>query len=179
MKELSIPVISEDLPDGTTWKIYGGHRVWHSPEAFPRSYLSDNDPLEKYELLEDGICMYQKEEPWTQIKKIIEVRLFEDRVIVRNRLVNNTAWPTEMAVWSLTIGSKGGREICPLVQKNTGLLPNTHYVIWPYSRLNDERIYWGQKYAVVDNDPENQTAFKFGYPNEYGWVAYFNKDCVL
>ena len=23
--------------------IFGGHRLWHSPEAFPRSYLPDND----------------------------------------------------------------------------------------------------------------------------------------
>jgi hypothetical protein len=166
--------VSETLPDGSVWNIYGGHRVWHSPEAFPRSYMTDGLPLEKYELLDNGICMYQKEEPWVQIQKIIEVHILSDRVKVMNRLVNNGAWDIEMAVWSLTVGSQKGREVCPVVQRNTGLLPNTLYVNWPYSRLNDKRVYWGQKYIVVDNDPENQTAFKFGYPNEYGWAAYFN-----
>jgi hypothetical protein len=168
--------LSEILPDGSKWSIYGGHRVWHSPEAFPRSYMTDSHPLEKYELLEDGICMYQKEEPWVHVQKVIELHLFCDSLKIINKLVNKGAWPIEVAVWSLTVGSRKGREVCPVVQRNTGLLPNTLYVSWPYSRLNDERVYWGQKYIVVDNDPDNQTAFKFGYPNEYGWAAYFNHD---
>ena len=25
------------------FNLFGGHRLWHSPEAFPRSYLPDND----------------------------------------------------------------------------------------------------------------------------------------
>ena len=28
------------------FNIFGGHRLWHSPEAFPRSYLPDNDAPE-------------------------------------------------------------------------------------------------------------------------------------
>ena len=172
--------ISEKLPDGENWRIYGGHRVWHSPEAFPRSYMHDGVPLEKYEKTDNGISMYQRMEPWVQIQKSIHVELFVYRVRVTNRLYNRGAWPIEMAVWSLTVGSRGGMEVCPVVQRNTGLLPNTHYVLWPYSKLNDERVYWGQEYIIVDNDPENKTAFKFGYPNEYGWTAYFNhKMCFI
>ncbi|MCL6087483.1 MAG: hypothetical protein M1475_03640 [Actinobacteria bacterium] len=135
--------ISEKLPDGKDWKIYGGHRVWHSPEVFPRSYISDGSPLEKYEKTNNGISMYQKTEPWTQIQKSIHVILFKDRVKIINKLENKGAWPIEMAVWSLTVGSRGGMEVCPIVQRNTGLLPNTYYVIWPYSKLNDKRVYWG------------------------------------
>src|SRR2546430_11260514 len=30
---------------GTTWRSYGGHRLWHSPEANPRSYQPDNSPI--------------------------------------------------------------------------------------------------------------------------------------
>ncbi len=168
-------VLSEKLPDGKTWSIYGGHRVWHSPEAYPRSYMPDSSPLAGYEILDDGIIMHQKQEEWTQITKSMEVRFLEESIKIFNRIKNNGAWPVEAAVWSLTVGSRGGREVCPVVQRNTGLLPNTHYVSWPYSKLNDRRVYWGQKYIVVENDPDDKTAFKFGYPNEYGWIAYFNK----
>ena len=28
------------------WQIYGGHRVWHSPEEKPRTYAPDNKPIE-------------------------------------------------------------------------------------------------------------------------------------
>jgi len=70
--------------------------------------------------------------------------------------------------------SRGGREIVPVVQRNTGLQTNTGYRSWPYSRLDDHRVRWGQRYIAVDNDPKDETAFKFGYGNEAGWAAYFN-----
>lgn len=172
------PPVSEQV-DGDVWKIHGGHRVWHSPEAFPRSYVPDNSPLEKYERLDNGIVMHQKEEPWVQVQKTIEVRVIESHVEVTNTLVNRGAWPIEIAVWSLTVGAKGGREVVPMVQRNTGLLANRHVVMWPDSTMNDPRVYWGQKYIVVDNDVNAKGVFKFGYPNEYGWACYFNHGCCF
>lgn len=166
--------LQEALPDGRIYKFYGGHRVWHSPEAFPRSYMPDNEPLEKFELLEDGVYMQQAEEEWTHIVKSVELRFTDKSVKVKSSLTNKGAWPIEMAVWSLLIGSLGGRQILPVTQRNTGLLANTYYVSWPYSRMNDERVYWGQRFIVLDQDPTNPNPFKLGYPNEYGWLCYFN-----
>lgn len=167
--------LEDPLPDGRVYRNFGGHRTWHSPEAFPRSYMPAEEPLESYELLENGIRLVQKEEPWVQMQKSLEL-YFEDDGSIRvvNAITNKNAWPIEMAVWALTIGSRGGREICPVVQRNTGLLSNTGYRSWPYSRLNDPRAYWGQRYIVVDNDPNDESSFKFGYLNEYAWMAYFN-----
>ena len=51
---------------------------------------------------------------------------------------------------------------------------NTGYRLWPYAKMNDPRIHWGQLYAVLDNDPTDSSAYKFGYANEDGWIAYFN-----
>jgi hypothetical protein len=136
--------------------------------------MPDNDPLESYELYNNGIKLVQKQEPWTQMKKCIELFFEDGHIRVVNSIANNNAWPIEFAVWALTIGSRGGREICPIVQRNTGLQTNTGYRSWPYSRLNDPRVQWGQRYIVVDNDPADKSAFKFGYGNEFGWIAYFN-----
>jgi len=160
--------------EGDTWRIYGGHRVWHSPEAFPRSYMPDNGPVAEVERLADGLVLRQAEEPWTHIRKTLEVRLLEDRVRVVNTLTNLGAWPVELAVWSLTVGARGGREVIPVVQRNTGLLPNRSVVLWPDSPMNDKRVYWGERYIVVENDPTAKTSFKLGVPNEYGWAAYYN-----
>lgn len=172
--------LEEALPDGQVYKFYGGHRVWHSPEAFPRSYMPDNEPLESYELLENGIIIWQKEEPWTQMQKGMEI-YFEDDDSLRvvNVIKNNTAWPIEIAVWGLTIGSRSGREVIPVVQRNCGLQTNTGYRSWAYSRMDDPRAHWGQRYIVIDNDPKDETAFKIGYENEYGWMTYFNHDQCL
>ena len=41
---------SQELRDyfgeGRTWYIYGGHRLWSSPESYPHSYVPDNEPVE-------------------------------------------------------------------------------------------------------------------------------------
>lgn len=174
--EDSCPMAPEKLPDGKEWHIYGGHRTWHSPEAYPRSYMSDSEPLESYTLLDDGIRMVQKQEPWTQIQKAMELHFTNKGFRVVNSMTNNNAWTIEMAVWALTVGSRSGREVCPVVQRNTGLQTNTGYRSWPYSRMDDPRVHWGRLYVVVDNDPEDTSAFKFGYGNEAGWIAYFNHD---
>ena len=54
--------------------IFGGHRLWHSPEAFPRSYLPDNDTPEITDL-PDGVRLTQAVEPASGIRKSIELRL--------------------------------------------------------------------------------------------------------
>ncbi len=171
--------LKEELPDGTVFEYLGGHRVWHSPEAFPRSYVPDSHPLARHELYDDGILMVQQEEPWTHIVKAVELRFGEGSVAVTSSLTNNGAWPIEMAVWSPFLGSPNGRLILPVTQRNTGLLPNTNYVLWPYARMDDPRVHWGRRFIVLDHDERAETQFKLGYPNELGWLAYVNHGCCL
>jgi hypothetical protein len=166
--------LKEELPDGSVFEYLGGHRVWHSPEAFPRSYISDSHPLDRHELHDDGVLLVQREEPWTQIVKAVELRFRAESIVVRSSLTNHGAWPIEMAVWSLFLGSLNGRLILPVPQRDTGLLPNTRYVIWSYARMDDPRVHWGQRYVVLDHDEKNTRPFKLGYPNESGWMAYLN-----
>jgi hypothetical protein len=85
--------LSEMLPGGSMWRIYGDHRAWHSPEPLPRSNISDSFPLDKFELQDDRIIMYQKEESWTKIVKSIVIHIGEDSVRVTNNLTNNVAYP--------------------------------------------------------------------------------------
>lgn len=172
-----VPITEKVFDD--TWKIYGGHRIWHAPEAYPRSYMPDSIPVESYELLDNGIILVQKEEPWTHIQKVMEIRMFKNHISICNRLINKGAWPIKASVWSLTIGGCGGREIVPIVQRNTGLLANRSVVLWPNCAMNDEKIYWGKKYIAVDCTTESKADFKFGCANEYGWAAYFNHNCCL
>src|SRR5690348_14215939 len=51
---------------GDEWKIYGGHRLWHSPEHKPRTYELDNNRIE-WKRRKNGIALRQPVEPWTQI----------------------------------------------------------------------------------------------------------------
>jgi len=44
---------------GEKWRLMGGHRLWHSPEKFPRTYMPDNKPVD-YKKTDNGVIVYQK-----------------------------------------------------------------------------------------------------------------------
>jgi hypothetical protein len=163
------------LTGGDEWRIYGGHRLWHSPESQPRTYEPDNSPVEWKEI-PDGIRTSQAVEPRTGIKKEIEITLSTENTGVRilHRLINKGLWPIELSVWSITAMATGGKEIIPLTRKDTGLLPNQVIALWPYTRLNDPRIKFGEKYIIVQQDPNIKPPLKLGISNENGWASYFN-----
>jgi hypothetical protein len=50
------------------WNIYGGHRLWHSPEDPRRTYVPDNFPIE-YCIKGNSVYLSQPVEPWVQVKK--------------------------------------------------------------------------------------------------------------
>lgn len=160
---------------GDVWKIRGGHRLWHSPEALPRSYMPDNSPVE-WSAVDGGIKVSQPVEQWTQIKKEMEITLnpSDSRVKVVHRLTNKGPWPVEYSVWALSVMAAGGVQVMPQPARDTGLLPNRMVALWPYSKMNDPRINWGDRYIVLRQIPGMKAPFKLGIPNEGGWAAYFN-----
>lgn len=160
---------------GDEWKMYGGHRLWHSPENKPRTYNPDNFKID-FKKKKNGIKLIQPVEPLTHIRKEVEVTLSPDsaKVTVMHKLTNEGTWTVELAAWAITVMAAGGREIIPLVKKDTGLLPNMMISLWPYTKLNDPRVYWGEKYITLKQDVNAATPFKLGLPNENGWAAYAN-----
>ncbi|MBI4683492.1 MAG: hypothetical protein HY757_10400 [Nitrospirae bacterium] len=163
------------LKGGDEWRIYGGHRLWHSPEDKTRTYEPDNSPV-AWEEIPDGVLISQSIEPATRIKKEMEIRLSPGGTNVRilHRLTNAGLWPVELSVWSISAMSTGGKEVIPQTSTNTGLLPNRIIALWPYTDLNDPRVILGNKYIVIRQDPEIQQPIKIGTSNETGWAVYFN-----
>lgn len=160
---------------GDDWRIYGGHRLWHSPESATRTYVPDNNPV-RWEEIPGGIRTLQDVEGLTGIEKQMDITISVEGtgVSVHHRLINRGSWPVELSVWSITAMACSGREVVPQRSKDTGLLPNRLISLWPYSRLDDPRVIWGGRYIILTQDPLNKAAFKFGVPNASGWAAYFN-----
>ncbi|MBC7765445.1 MAG: hypothetical protein H7Y41_03085 [Hyphomonadaceae bacterium] len=175
-------IASEDRSafNGDIWYLYGGHRLWTSPEAAPRSYYPDNHPVQ-YELVENGVLLKPDPEKWTGNQKEIEITLDPDssNVTVTHRVKNIGAWPMTFAAWALSVMSPGGVEIVPQTQTDTGLLGNRILTLWPYAKMNDSRVYWGEKYIRLMQDVSAQGPFKFGSTNEDGWATYFNHGCMF
>ena len=157
------------------WMSYGGHRLWHSPEEKPRTYDEDNFPCE-WKKIENGIWTRSVMDPWTQVDKEIEIVLdpVSSQVTINHRITNRNAWDIEFSVWCLTVMAAGGREIIPQITEGPDLLPNRTIALWTYSKMNDPRVSWLDKYILLDQDSEAKSPFKIGLPVPDGWVAYAN-----
>lgn len=161
---------------GDEWNIFGGHRLWHSPEERPRTYHPDNTSVQWKEI-DNGIHIIQPTEPWTLIQKEIEFVLAPDAAsaTVIHRLTNKGAWTIELAVWALSVMAPGGKAIVPHPQGDpNALLPNRVLILWPYTDMNDERIYWGKDFSILSQDTSATKPFKLGLSVEDGWAAYAN-----
>ena len=165
------------LTGGDEWRIYGGHRLWHSPESRTRTYVPDNKPV-AWEETPDGIKTMQDVEVISNIKKEMEVSLEpgSSRVRINHRLTNKGVWPLELSVWSISAMAAGGKEVIPQSRQDTGLLPNRVISLCPYSSLNAALVRWGDKYIILQHDPAITHPLKLAIPNNAGWAAYFNNE---
>ncbi len=161
---------------GDEWRMYGGHRLWHSPEDRERTYRPDNSEVAWREI-QGGISLEQSVESGTGIGKELELRLSPrgSRVELRHRLTNRGLWPVELAAWAITVMAPGGLEVIPQPEKAAGLLPDRLIALWPYSRMDDPRVRWGDRYILLRQDPETSEPFKLGIPGREEWAAYFNR----
>jgi hypothetical protein len=154
----------------------GGHRLWHAPEAMPRSYIPDDGEI-TISKISDGVILEGKTEPGTGIRKRIEIHLAADKpsALLTHVLVNDGMWPVELAPWAITQFRLGGTVILPMPTGNidpAGLLHNRQISLWPYTRINDPRVKWGDDFVLFKADP-TLPPFKMGYFNTQGWLAYW------
>ena len=155
--------------------IRGGHRLWHSPEAMPRTYIPDT-PVTITEL-PDGVLLEARTEPGTEIRKRIEIRLAKDKpsITLTHTLINDGMWAIKLAPWAITQFRLGGTVIMPISIGNVdfnGLLPNRQFSLWPYASINDPRLKMGDDFVLFKADAL-LPPFKIGYFNPCGWMAYW------
>jgi len=155
---------------------HGGHRLWHAPEAMPRTYIPDTGELTITDL-PDGVTLEAQTEPGTRIRKRIEIRLAPDKpsMTLTHTLINDSMWPVELSSWAITQFRLGGTVIMPMPVGNVdtaGLLHNRQFSIWPYTRINDPRLRLGDEFFLFKADAL-LPPFKIGYFNPHGWMAYW------
>ncbi|UCH36808.1 MAG: hypothetical protein JSV65_15800 [Armatimonadota bacterium] len=161
---------------GDEWRIYGGHRLWHAPEAKPRTYWPDNLPIEVQEG-SNALTLVQPAEGTTGIQKTIEITMRADRnqVVVVHRLRNDNLWPVELAPWALSVMTQQGLAVIPQpaeVSHEEALLPARPIVQWTYTDMSDPRWRWGTKYITLQQDPTATKPQKIGVGNRENWIAY-------
>lgn len=164
-----------------TWYIYGGHRLWSSPESYPHSYVPDNEPVE-YEILDwDGVKGIRLTAPATRTGQLHTTYIWLDRenkgssrVQINHSITNVSGAIVTLAPWALTVCAAGGVEIFPQSTADNGLLSNRRNVFWSYSDINDDRFFLSNKYGTLQQVKGAPTKFKIGINNEDGWAAVVN-----
>ncbi|MBI3396603.1 MAG: hypothetical protein HY042_12250 [Spirochaetia bacterium] len=140
--------------DDGTWRIYGGHRLWHAPESKPRTYEADNKPV-PYTEVPNGVTLTPQKDEATGIRKEITLTLEPNRpcALVKHTLINLNAWPIELAAWAITVLGPDTIALIPMPDAPPGLLPSGTVSIWPYTDLSDPRFQWSKNVIRVRQGP--------------------------
>jgi hypothetical protein len=162
---------------GGEWRIYGGHRLWLAPEDLQLSYYPDNNPV-SYTCDANTIKVTQAKETTTGIVKEMEITLLpgKNHVTVLHRLINQGTTGIQVAPWSISALSQGGRAVIPQEPFGKGddyLLPARSLALWQYTKMNDLRWVWGEKYIQAKQDAVYTSEQKIGILNKEGWCAYY------
>lgn len=172
--------VSSLFGEGKTWYIYGGHRIWLSPEKFPDTYYPDNEKV-RYAPFANGATFTpaKQEETDLQIQMTVELDETEPKVSIEHKITNCSKQVIEGAVWCLSVMDQGGAVIVPQPTEDTGLLANRTLALWPYTKMTDSRIFWGDRYIALRQDPNIEDAIKYGINNTAHKTAYVNHGQAL
>jgi hypothetical protein len=170
---------------GSEFRLYGGHRLWVSPEV-ERTYYPDNTPVAVSQH-GSATCFTAKREelpPGTNLQKEFEIELAAtgSHVRIRQRIRNDDTHPTTLAPWSPTVMAAGGRAILPLSSRiamdKDHYLPVGIFGLWSFTDLADPRWVLGTTYIQLRHLANPQGHFKEqmgGIYNSAGWGAYFKE----
>ncbi|HEY9722561.1 MAG TPA: hypothetical protein V6D47_11120 [Oscillatoriaceae cyanobacterium] len=166
----------QGLVGGDEWRLFGGHRLWHAPEAMPRTYQPDNAAIEA--TLEKGsLLLRPMPERMTGIQKEMVVTLgpAETEVRITHRLTNRGPWPVTLAPWALSVMAPGGFAVmpqAPFKPHEESLAPARPMVLWHYTDMGDLRWRWGRRFVTLLQDARSETPQKAGAAVSDGWLAY-------
>ena len=165
----------KNLPGKGGWHIYGGHRLWKSPE-YMDTYYPDNAPV-KVEKLENGAVFTSPAELTTRLEKSMKITMDESgEVTIEHKFVNRGGKETTpIAMWALTVMDGGAEAHLPLDTSDTAFLPNRNIVHWCYNEVNDPRLVIKDDDITIKFDKNMPHALKVGTMNTLGYVYSYTK----
>ena len=160
----------------TEWQSYGGHRLWHSPEVYPRTYYPDNTPT-AYKWDGKTLQLTPEAEIENGIRKEIDITLdpVTSTVDLAHRIRNTGPWKKALSAWCLSVMAPEGEVIIPqevFKSHPETLVPARPLVLWHFTRMNDPRFNWGDRYICMREDADIPGKQKIGVRSRPGWAAY-------
>lgn len=85
----------------------------------------------------------------------------------------------EVSAWGITVLRENGFCSIKTHKNDKNPLDISAVITWPFSKMNDKRVYWGDKIISLQNNPQIKGTFKYGLFVENGKALYVNKDYVF
>ncbi|MBR5174243.1 MAG: hypothetical protein IKW16_04780 [Clostridia bacterium] len=148
----------KEYKEGETWYLYGGHRVWKSPENLD-TYTPDNYPVEYTmdgEFCGEFRCCVSK-----KFEYCLKVEIDENGGLSVKNAVKTKCCDEKFHVWALSVMCKNGVLRVPLNEKIDDLNPVQNIVFWPYDDLGDSRYSMENELLIV-RQTDNPNPLKLG-----------------
>jgi len=162
------PEVATNHPSGPTYRFRGGHRLWASPEDPAVTYAPDDHDCS----ITSGTDSLNISAPkdMAGFEKTINLGWADSRLSVEHRLRWVGEAPREVSPWAITQVPLGGVAILPVAGAGEGPGADRSVVVWPYTRLNDERVSWAGEAALIHSTPGKPA--KLGSGPATGSVGY-------
>lgn len=167
------PDVHWETPHGE-YHLHGGHRLWTAPED--PFYTCPENGLDVIEIA-DGVVLKSPVDV-SRLQKEISIRLDDSRVHLSHRVTWYGKEPIEIAPWGITQLRLGGMAVMPQA-KIEGLLPDRNLVLWPYTRIHEDRLDLQDDLVLLYGKAKGNVACKIGNENRHGWIAYILEDALF
>ncbi len=161
---------------GETWYLYGGHRVWKSPEDL-YTYTPDNYPI-PYTIDEDGFGGEFCSEASKKFRYKLVVKMDKNGCLSVKNVALTRVSGEKFYTWALSVVCKNGTLHVPLNEKVDDLNPVQNLVQWPYNDLADDRVTLTHSHLTV-RQTNKPNALKLGLYSKKGRAYYTVGDKTL
>ena len=141
------------------WHIYGGHRIWLSPED-ETTYYPDNDAVSY--IIENNTVTFTPP-IWKKVNVSPSLSItFNNGTLTIENSIKNLGKKRPLCIWALTVMKSGGTLTLPLSTEDTGYLANRNLVIWHYASLQDERLTLCDDKIILNSSVSVSKPYKLG-----------------
>jgi hypothetical protein len=131
-------------------RLRAGHRLWTAPET------ADT-------WVDDEVKCVVDDEGWIAgphdgrgLGRALRVRADGDALVVQHRVHNATSSTQTVAAWGITMFPAGAHvevHLPPHQPWPEAVQASSSLALWPYTRLNDPRLVWGERCVTVRHAP--------------------------
>ncbi len=167
---------SSNVNDSSTF----GHYLWLSTRTTTKDYNDFIQPI-VYSISSGMVRFDYPKDILDNMYLSMEIILSNESAdaMVIHRVKNLSSETKSISITAHTHLKNNGFLILPQNDDDTLPFPNRCIALWPYTRLNDPRLFLGNKFITISYNSNLEYPFKIGINNRKGWACYLNDNIAF